>query len=51
MLVHIFERFELQFEYVSGVLNAIDSNVLDENNTIFIKASSLQNIPLEVPNE
>lgn len=44
-------RFELQFEYVSGVLNAIDSNILDENNTIFIKSSSLQNIPLEVPNE
>ena len=41
-------RFELQFEYVSGVLHAVDSSVLMENNTIFIKCSILQDIPLEV---
>ena len=40
--------FELQFEYVSGVLGAIDSSVLLENNTIFIKCDNLQDIPLEV---
>ena len=44
-------RFELQFEYVSGELNAIDSNVLMANNTIFIKCTSLKDTPLEVPNE
>ena len=43
--------FELQFEYVSGELRAIDSNVLMANNTIFIKCQTFDDIPLEVPNE
>jgi len=32
-------------------LKAIDSNVLMANNTIFKKCLSLDDIPLEVPNE